>query len=143
MYAEIENDIVAELKAKLPANVHVLTSAELADIAEASQPTPAVHVVYRGYNPLESRQDGRAARVELTWLTVISTRNHRSSRSGDAAREDASALANQVAGALMGFKAKNASDVLKLTSAPPVGYQSGHCYLPIGFTTQTLLRSDQ
>jgi phage gp37-like protein len=136
----LESALVERLKARLPAGVHVLSAADLAGVAEGSQPTPAVHVVYQGYRVSESRPDGRAARIEQTWLVVVAVRNVRDARSGGAARADAGDLAESVIAAIMGWQPEGTSSPLKLTTAPRAGYAAGHIYMPLGFACETTVK---
>ena len=88
-FLAIESHLVERVKAAVagmtPA-VHVLTAAELADVAEAQQLTPAVHIVYDRFRVVEARTDGRVTRLDHTWLAVTATRNVSDTRSGAAAR---------------------------------------------------------
>lgn len=139
-FLALESALVERLKAKLPAGVHVLTGADLDGVSEGSQPTPAVHVVYQGYRVIETRPDGRAARVEQVWLAVVAVRNVRDARTGAAARADAGALGDGVISALMGWQPVGTSSPLKLAQAPRAGYSAGHFYLPMAFTTETTVK---
>lgn len=143
-FLSIEPHLVARLKAAMtglsPA-VHVLTAAELADVAEARQPVPAVHVLYRGFRVLEARADGRVFRLEHTWLAVTATRNVSDTRSGAAARRDASALMARAGAALAGFMPPGMSNPLRLTTPPSPGYRTGYQYLPLAFLHQTFFHA--
>jgi hypothetical protein len=127
--------------ADLVPRVHVLSSADLAGVTEATQPTPAVHVVYHGYRVTESRSDGRGARLEQTWLATVATRNVRDLRTGGAARLDAGQIAARVASALMGFKPTPASKPLRLVDAPAAGYGDGFAYMPLAFVGELVIES--
>lgn len=141
-FLALESALIERLKARLPAGTHVLTGADLAGVAEGSQPTPAVHVIYQGYRVAEARPDGRAARIEQTWLAVVAVRNVRDARSGEAARNDASLLADGVIDALMGWQPPGTSSPLKITQAPRAGYFAGHLYLPLAFTTENTVKGN-
>lgn len=137
----LEPLIVARLRERLPGHVHVLSAADLAGVAEGSQPTPAVHVVYQGYRVIESRPDGRAARLQQTWLAVVAVRNVRDAAAGSAARGDAGQIAESVIAAMMGWKPDAINKPLTLTSAPAAGFRAGHLYLPLAFVAETDVRS--
>lgn len=139
-FLAIESALVERLKARLPTGVHVLTRADLASVAEGSQPTPAVHVVYQGYRVQENRPDGRAARVQQTWLVVIVVRNVRDAASGQAARGDAGDLAESVMSALMGWRPEIVNKAIKLANAPASGYRAGLLYLPLAFELEVDVR---
>lgn len=130
---------LAEKLADLEPKVHVLEAADLIGVAEATQFTPAVHVVYQDYSPPESRSDGLAARMEQTWLVVVAVRNMRDLRTGDAARADAGQIASRVLQALMGFKPEPASKPLRLVRGPAAGFRAGFQYLPLAFVGELVL----
>ena len=140
----IEAELVQRLQQRLaplrPA-VHVLTAADLADVTEEKQLCPAVHVIYQGYTPTESRADGRAVRIEQTWLAVVAVRNARAVQSGAAARAEAGALAQQVLLALQGWQPADATKPLQLASAPNAGYSAGYQYVPLAFTAELICRT--
>ncbi|MEW6446327.1 MAG: DUF1834 domain-containing protein [Pseudomonadota bacterium] len=138
---QLESHIIARLRERLPGHVHVLSAADLAGVAEGSQPTPAVHVVYQGYRVIESRPDGRAARLQQTWLVVVAVRNVRDASAGSAARSDAGLLADGVIAALMGWKLDAVNKPLKLTNAPAAGFRAGFLYVPLAFEAETDVRS--
>lgn len=119
--------------------VHVLAAADLAGVTEATQKTPAVHVLYQGYRVVESRSDGAAVRLEQTWLAVVATKNVKDTRSGAAARSDAGLIAARVARALLGFKPTGASRPLRLVEGPRAGFNGGFAYLPLAFVAELAL----
>ena len=140
----LEGDIVARLRARLPQTgadrVHVLTAAELANITEGSQPSPAVHVVLQSWSVAETRPDGRAARLQQTWLAVVAVRNLRDAKTGSAARADAGALAATVASSLMGWQPDSAAAPLQLATPPGAGYAAGYMYLPVAVSAPVVLQ---
>lgn len=143
-FLEPETHIVARLQqalAGLQPAVHVLTAAQLAHVKESAQHTPAVHVIWTGFRVLESRSDGRAARLEHTWLVVAAVRNVQSARSGAAARAEAGDLVARAGAALMGFRAPNTAGPLRLTNSPPAGYSGGFMYLPLAFLIETAFKA--
>ncbi|MBL4797643.1 MAG: hypothetical protein JKY50_09525 [Oleispira sp.] len=141
MFVDLENDIVARLKEKVPSNVRVMTSAELASVTEGNQPTPAVHVIYRNYRVTENRPDGKAARIEQQWMLVVAVKNLREMTSGSAARSDAMELADIVAPSIMGWQPSAAAKPFKISNAPAAAQGQGHYYLPLVFTTETNVRA--
>lgn len=130
---------LTEQLADLSPKVKVLTAVDLAGVTEASQVTPAVHVIYRGYRVVESRADGKAARIEQTWLTVVACDNKRNLRTGEAARVDAGAIARRVCSALMGFNPGPVSKPLRLAEGPEAGFSNGYQYLPLAFVAELAL----
>ncbi|WP_219211932.1 phage tail terminator protein [Variovorax boronicumulans] len=143
-FLSVEPLMVARLNAALsglsPA-VHVLTAADLADVAEARQPVPAVHVIYDGFRVVEARGDGLVYRLEHTWLAVTATRNVANTRTGAAARRDASALMAKAGAALAGFVPTGFSNPLRVTTPPRPGFRTGYQYLPLAFLHQTFFHA--
>ncbi len=139
-FLALEEELVERLKerlADLMPKLKVLTSSDLAGVTEEQQHTPAVHVIYRGYNVVESpRADGNTARVEQTWLAVVATRNTKAIRSGSAARADAGLISRRVMTALMGFKAPGMSKPLRISDAPEAKFTAGFQYLPLAFVAE-------
>ncbi|MDO5289343.1 MAG: hypothetical protein Q4F13_06875 [Pseudomonadota bacterium] len=139
--------IVQRLQAVLPPQVHVLTAAELAQVAGSQQPTPAVHVLYRGYQVDDSRT-GAFAGVEQSWLTVAVARNVADIEQGYHARQAAGPLAAQVMDALYRHRLRDAQGQpigmgpLRLDAAPAPGFEDGHFYLPLGWLCPVSFRSD-
>lgn len=142
-FLALEAAIVERLRNRLPADVHVLTRAELAAVAEGNQPVPAVHVIYNGYRVAERRPDGTAARITQTWLVTVAVRNVRTQLTGEAAREDAGELASAVLAALMGWKptTEGNSAPAQLVEAPAPAYAAGFYYLPLAFELETVVKS--
>ena len=121
--------------------VHVLTTADLGDVKEAAQKTPAVHLIYGGYRVAEDL--GTAWRLEHTWYAVVVVRNVATQRSGQAARQAAGPLVAAVVGALVGASVPGASRPLTLASPPPASYRAGHQYIPSAFQAETIFRKPQ
>jgi len=140
-FMAMEPRLVALLKAAVagmsPA-VHVLTAADLGDVAEARQLTPAVHLVYGGYR---IEQDiGLAWRLQHTWYAVAVVKNAAQVRTGAAGRQNAGQLAATVALALAGAVVDGAADTLTLVSPPPPSYSAPHTYFPTAITAVTHFR---
>jgi len=141
-FLALEPLLVARLRAALPASVAVLTAADLGAVAEGTQPTPAVHVLYRGYAPARAGETAAMwEALDQYWLTVVAVRNASSVVTGDAARADAGPLMAAVIAALggyvpdlYGFKS------LRLAEAPEAGYRAGFGYFPLGWRVATKVR---
>ena len=141
-FLALEPHLVAALKAVLadlrPA-VHVLTAAQLADLPEQKQLTPAVQVLHAGFRVADCRADGRMAQLEHTWLIVAAVKSSRDIRSGSAAREQAGQLVARAGAALMGLKVPGLmAGPLLLANAPAARYSEGYLYLPLAFTAATV-----
>lgn len=136
----LEPLIKTALRDALDPRVHVLSAAELDGVAEATQPTPAVHVLYRGYRVTDARMASHAG-IEQTWLTVVACRHAGDIVGGADARALVGPLAASVIAALHYTRWPHAKP-LRLAQAPPAGFSAGHFYLPIGWTAEINLRSD-
>lgn len=132
---------LTEQLADMVPKVHVLAAVDLAGVTEATQVTPAVHLVYQGYRVAESPSSARVARLEQTWLVTVATRNMKNLRTGSAARADAGLIADRVALALMGFKPALASKPLRLVDGPSAGFSDGFAYLPLAFVAELVVGS--
>ena len=138
--------LIARLEAVLPAEVHVLSAADLAHVAGDQQPTPAVHVLYQGYQVADTRTSAAAA-VDQQWLTVVVTRNVADIEQGFHARQAAGPLAAQVMDALYRHRLKKDGksfgvSPLRLASAPAPGFLNGHYYLPLGWTVGVMFSGE-
>lgn len=127
----LEPLIKATLRAALDPHVHVLSAAELAGVGESNQPTPAVHVLYRGFRVLQSGSS--TMEIEQYWLTVVAVRNARDPVTAEAARNDAGPLAIDVINALLGRDYDNCGPLAPLENPPAPGFSAGHLYLPVGW----------
>ena len=112
--------------------VHVLSSADLADVKESAQKTPAVHLIYGGYRITDDL--GTAWSLAHIWYAVVVVRNVATQRSGQAARQSAGPLVAAVVGA---------TRPLTLLSPPPASYRAGHQYIPSAFEAETIFRKPQ
>ena len=121
--------------------VHVLSSADLADVKESAQKTPAVHLIYGGYRITDDL--GTAWSLAHIWYAVVVVRNVATQRSGQAARQSAGPLVAAVVGALVGAKVVGATRPLTLVSPPPASYRAGHQYIPSAFAVETIFRKPQ
>ena len=143
-FLALEPYLVALLRqavAGLSPAVHVLTAAELADVKQGTQKTPAVHLVYGGYRI--SADNGTSWELEHTWLAVVAVRNVAEVRSGKAARQDAGLLVSRVMFALAGARVTGAVRPLALISPPSAGYSGGYQYIPSAFKATTVFRKPQ
>jgi len=139
-FLAVEPHLVARLKdamAGLSPAVHVLTGADLAGIKEAAQRTPAVHLIWGGFRPLESRPDGKQARLDHTWLVVAAVRNVAGARAGAAARADAGPVMARAGAALMGYRPPGVAGPMRMTATQAAYYSAGFMYLPLAFLVET------
>jgi hypothetical protein len=138
-FMEVEDQIVAQLQAKLPAGFKVLSADDLAGLTEATQPAPAVHVISNWYSVSETSSNGRVAVIRPSWLVVVVVKH-------EGAREKASREAKQrakphigaVLDALMGFRPfdRPGTPGLNLATPPKPLPRPPFFYFPILFTVE-------
>lgn len=142
---QLEAAIVARVQAavagQLPA-VHVLTGADIASAKDVAQLSPAVHVIYGGYQVAEAA--GRQWRLVHRWYVVAAVRAsagaRASGKASTAARQGAGTLAAQVAAALAGESLPGAAGVLELVSPPAPQYHDGLHLLPVALQAQSIFK---
>ena len=138
--------IMERLRDVLPAEVHVLSAADLAAVAGDHQPTPAVHVLYMGYQVADTRT-GAAAVVDQQWLTVVVTRNVADIEQGFHARQEAGPLAALVMDALYRYRLRMdgkpfGAAPLRMSNAPTPGFEDGRFYLPLAWSAGIQFSTD-
>lgn len=131
-FLALEPLIIARLREVLPPHVHVLSAADLGKVTEATQPTPAVHVLYRNFKPLDPASS--VLKGEQRWLTVIAVRNLTDIDSGEAARQEGGLLAAKVLDAMFWFTPDlTGAGRLQPVAPPDAGFSAGHFYLPLAW----------
>lgn len=130
--------LVSAAVAGMSPAVHVLTAAELGDVKESAQLTPAVHLIYGGYRVAEDL--ATAWRLEHTWYAVVVVRHVGTQRTGAAARAVAGPLLATVIGALAGAALPGAARPLVLATPPRADYRAGVQYVPSAFAVETIFR---
>jgi hypothetical protein len=141
-FFEVRAAIVDMLKGALPAGTHVLTADELDGIGEASQPVPAVHVIYSGFRVVETPPSGKSAVIDQDWL-VVAVIKHAGDRAKAAreAGERVEPLVNGVLGALMGWRhAATGMRPLALTTPPEPQQRWPFYYFPLTFSARVALQ---
>lgn len=121
--------------------VHVLTAADLGDVKESAQKSPAVHLIYGGYRIAEDV--GTAWRLVHKWFAVVVVRSAATQRTGKAARQAAGPMVAQVVGALIGANPPGATRPVTLVSPPAASYSGGYQYIPSAFEVETIFRKPQ
>lgn len=140
-FALLELGLVELLKqavAGMTPAVQILTSAELADVKERSQHTPAVHLIYGGYRVVE--KSGLNWKLAHTWHAVTAVRNVAGIKSGQAARQEAGPLVARVMAALAGASLKGAVLPLDLVTPLAARYSGGFQYIPSAVVATTVFR---
>lgn len=139
----LEPELLERLKQALAAlepAVHVLVAADLVDVKEEKQLTPAVHLIYGGHRVMQTRPERGLVRIRQTWMAVIATRNTRGLKTGAAARVEAGRLSGGVITALLGWQPRSATQPLDLVDGPKPGFSAGFQYLPLAFSTEVILK---
>lgn len=140
----LEAELLERLRSTVGTNqpgLHLLGAADLAGVTEERQLSPAVHVLYQGYQVKELNSRGNVARVQQTWLAVVATRNVRALKAGAESNGQAGLLAGQVLQALMGWQPPSATKPLSLGGAPGPRFAAGHHYLPLAFSTELMVKA--
>lgn len=145
MFYAQQTAIYNRLKAALAANaaterVRVLTAAELADVPDARNYAPAVHVVYDGYSVGDNVAGGKIQGIEQNWLVVCHAKNTTKQGDPTPAATDAGKIAEVVLAALLGYDPLSTGATLRLFTAPAPAYDGGYCYLPLNFRLRTTFK---
>lgn len=136
-YLCAEQLIIERLRQQIPDLRAVLAAADLADLTEAQQTTPAVHVIYDGDRLGDSAGRGAGQMVYQRWLTVVTVRSARGQRSGAGAREVAGPIITEVIQSLAGWAPSDAHQPLVRVSAPRPHYSAGgYAYIPLAWETR-------
>lgn len=115
----------------------------LADFnAEKTKPTPCAYVVYDGGDVLEDKNDGSEARIATRWLVVLAVKNLMKAADGAPARQEALTIASATLKALMGWRADQAHQPLRLVKLPRPDYAGGLLWLPMVFQTTQILKGN-
>jgi hypothetical protein len=129
----LEPELVARIESALQVpRLKVLTRADLAGIKAASQPAPAVHVVYDGPG---FSADGNSVEITERWFTVVVVRNLRSTASGEDARADAGPILDALFNALYGWQPTGVKPLLPVTPPRP-GFDAGMGYFPLAWSAR-------
>lgn len=145
MFVEVENAIAERLTQKLGALVkYVYTAAELAQVEEESQKTPAVLVAFNGYQPINPAGGslGKIQLMEKAWLVVPHVRSAIETRVQKGARDESSPIIKGVLEALCGWRPTVDGEMpLQLAAAPGAAFtDAGFAYYPIAFTNRRTIR---
>lgn len=130
----LEPLLIARLKEQVTGFRDVLGMADLAAMQEASQITPAAHVIYQGDTfPAKDGGGKHSTLVEQTWLVVVAVRNVRDTIGGAAARVEAGELITQTLKALSNWRPEPELRPLVLVNPPKPGFNAGFAYFPLAF----------
>lgn len=137
-YFEPEGAIVARIRAAMPQLVSVLTPFDISDMKEASQPSPAVHVVYTGDSvvPPPAGAVGRGAQsvISQRWLVVLAVRNAKAQLGKtEEIRKVAGPLIPPLLETLQGWAPVEWMRPLSRVGGPPPGFSATFAYFPFMF----------
>lgn len=132
----VEPLLADRLSAKVGvAGLRVLSAPDLDGMQAASQPVPAVHLVFGGFERMETEQ--RLVDIVETWLTVVVVRNARAAHRGADTRADAGSILDAVFAALNGWQPAGYRP-LQATLPPRGGYDAGFGYFPLAWRVRRM-----
>lgn len=142
-YLGLEPLLVARLDTLRAARplLAVLTSRDLAEVREADQRLPALHVLYLGDSHFsDGAADGRVQHVDQTWGVIVATRDLRDAAE---ARASAGELLGDLLTLCQGWRPGEGYGRLHRVQAPgPLYRPHGVLYIPVYFTCRVLWRGD-
>ncbi len=116
--------------------VKVLSAAELAKVDEASAPSPALHLIYAGYTPVQDA--GSALMLRHRWIVAVAVKNAGTLATGKALRAQLGQLQTKVIRAMLATKLPGAQSKVELQAQPAVQYTTGWALAPHAFAVQTI-----
>lgn len=146
-FMDPENGIKERLEARLEAadwtgktKPRVLTADVVATVEEKSQITPALYILFDGYQPTQDTAAGKVQQIEQDWRVVIAVKNARGQTTGEGLRAEASNLIELVTQALAGYRV--GADFTPLFIAPGPGpvFQDQFGYFSINLKTRVMVR---
>ena len=139
-YLSAESLIVDRLKALVPEfGPNVFSAADMEGVSEASQNTPAAHVLYYGDRVVEGQgrsSTGEVQCVDQVWYVVLAVRNVRDQITGQATRAEAGPLLKKTLKALQGWAPSVEHGPMKRSNGAAPGFKAGYIYIPLCFSTR-------
>ena len=134
-YFAAEQAIVDKLRGDVPELKEIYTPFSIADMLEASQSSPCVHVIYAGDKPqADPAGRGAAGSVNQQWMVVLAVRSAKAQlQQTKEIRGQAGALVPKILGALQGWAPVEWMRPLSRVGGPPAGYSSSFAYFPFMF----------
>lgn len=139
-YFDAEAAIIGRIRAQVPELKDVLSPFSVGDMVEASQPSPAVHVIYGGDN-VTGNEAGNGARriIDQRWLIVLAVRTPKAQlQNTTEIRILAGELIPKIINALQGWAATEWMRPLVRVNGPSAGYSSSFAYFPFMFEGRIL-----
>ena len=128
--------IQAEIEARIPAVKKVYQAKDLEGVTNASQVSPAVHVLFSGYTPAQSERIRQDITLDQTGSVVLVVRHARGKQ-----EQEGGAILDELVRVLHGFKPSEALLALELAPAAfSPTYRPGVAYFPLAFTTRVVNR---
>lgn len=146
MYADLEQKILDRLRARIPDHdgqaVTVEPMRELERVPQLRQRAPAVWVIYDGFTLADGIPNiPHVQQVRLEWFVVIAAKSAKGAGDVEAARDMASAIADRVMKALLGFHL-GGGHYLRLGEAPGPEYDGGYAHVPLAFTCSATFKGE-
>lgn len=132
-YLAAEEVLVPHL-AQLPSIKKVYYNRELSELAETSQVSPCLHVIYYGDQLPETANAGALMQIKQTWLVVLACRVGRKEQAGE--------LMIDVIKSLAGKAINGMGPWLRVNSPVKPKFTKGYAYYPLAFTCQMRLRGN-
>lgn len=133
----LEDLLVSRVRDELAADSlvperNVFTAADLADVEERQQQTPAVHVIYAGDELVGGGDaEGGAQVLAQRWYTVVAVRNVRDTRGGAGVRTVAGPILARLIRALSDWTPGPGYTALIRRQGPEAAYSAGFAYYPL------------
>lgn len=118
--------------------VKVLSAAELAKVDETSAPSPALHLIYAGYAPVED--GGSSLMLRHRWIVAVAVKNAGTLATGKALRAELGKLQTKVIRAMLTAKLPGAQSKVELQAQPAIQYTTGWALAPHAFAVQTIFK---
>lgn len=113
---------------------NIFHARDLADVKEASQVTPALHLVLHSYGPASNDGSGGSdTRWREIWLVVAVVKNARQNVGAQAIRDEAPPMLREVLAALDGWRCPGAVGLVRAIDPPRPLISKTHGYFPLAF----------
>lgn len=107
---------------------------ELENVTDKGQISPAVHVMYGGYQPAQSERIRQDITLDQIWVTVLAIKHATNKYQGGEILDD-------LVRYLHGWKPSDSLLALELATSPiSPSYRPGVAYFPLAFSTRVVNR---
>ncbi|MFZ2999829.1 MAG: hypothetical protein WA071_05850 [Undibacterium umbellatum] len=139
-YLFIEQPLIARIKEKMPDLQGVFACANLVDLANQQQITPAVHVVYVGDQIGTTSKDqgnfGKVQQVAQLWAVILAVYHADPNNTGEGARRMAGPMIASLLRAVSGWTPDACVKPLVRSNPVPPHYANGYGYYPFVFKAE-------